>query len=305
MNRKYKSPRALKSAFMRRYQDEPRRQLILLMQRFVARVCLEIDSAVVKGGLGLELRLDVPRTTKDADIIISGSHELDQRLEAAGKIDLGDFLIFRVQPDKSTSIFHAPGMEYHGKRYVVQAFFADGNISPTASPDRKFKVEASIRSAAGYDTIESVWDGFDQISPAEIRIYSLPWQLAEKVHAYTDPRHRESENPDLMRPRDLLDLCRCAVAKSQVAQLQSRELRYALVRTFEHRKSRDPSLHDLPSTIPPLPADWIASFMEQVRHDDLPWKKPEEAHALAADFMDPVLDGRAAGTWHPEDRVWK
>jgi hypothetical protein len=56
------------------------------MQRFVARVCQQIDSAVFKGGLGLELRLDVPRTTKDADIIISGSHDLDQHLTAAGKL---------------------------------------------------------------------------------------------------------------------------------------------------------------------------------------------------------------------------
>ena len=275
------------------------------MQRFAARVCQKIDSAVVKGGLGLELRLDVPRTTKDADIIISGSHDLDQRLEAAGKVDLEDFLLFRVEPDKSTSTFEVPGMEYHGKRYKVQAFFADKNIAPGQKPDRKFTVKASIRSAAGYDTIESIWDGFDQVPPAGIRIYSLPWQIAEKVHAYTDLRHRESSNPDMMRPRDLLDICRCAVARTLDAPLRSDELRDALTMTFEYRKSHDPSLHDLPNTLPPLPPDWVSSFEKQVEQDNLPWKTPKEAHSLAVEFIDPVLAHQATGTWNPDDRAWK
>ena len=274
------------------------------MQRFVARVCQQIDSAVLKGGLGLELRLDVPRTTKDADIIISGSHDLDQHLAAAGKLDLGDFLVFRIEPDKSTSTFQVPGMEYHAKRYKVQAFFADKNIHSSQKPDRSFTLEASIRSAAGHDTIESTWEGFEQVPPAKIRVYSLPWQIAEKVHAYTDFRHRDSSNRDMMRPRDLLDLCRCAEARTLDAPLSAHELRDALVKTFEHRKSRDPSLHDLPPTLPTLPTDWVPSFDKHVEQDKLRWT-PQAAHSLAAAFIDPVLNKQATGIWDPADRVWK
>jgi hypothetical protein len=300
---KYKSPRALKDAFGRRYRDDPRRQLVLVMQRFVARVCRQIDSAVLKGGLGLELRLGVPRTTKDADIIISGAHDLDQRLTAAGKLDLGDFLLFRIEADKSSATFAVPGMDYHAKRYKVQAFFADKSIAPSQKPDRSFTLEASIRAAAGHDTIESTWEGFEQVPPATIRVYSLPWQIAEKVHAYTDLRHRESSNHNMMRPRDLIDLCRCAEATLD-APLSAHELRDALVKTFERRKSRDPSLHDLPLRLPPLPSDWEPSFDKHVQQDKLAWSS-QTALSLAAAFIDPVLSEQATGSWDPADRVWK
>src|SRR5690606_14461016 len=66
------SPAAFKAAFDRRFRDDPRARIII-MERFAARVCHEMDGAVIKGGLGLELRLETPRATKDADIIISGS----------------------------------------------------------------------------------------------------------------------------------------------------------------------------------------------------------------------------------------
>lgn len=158
---------------------------------------------------------------------------------------------------------------------------------------------------AGYDTVQSTWEGFDQVPSAEIRIYSLPWQIAEKVHAYTDPHHRDCSNPDLMRPRDLLDPCRCATATTPAARLESHELRNALTRTFEHRRARDPSKHHLPSTLPPLPTSWVDGFMRQVEQDALPWKSPEEAHALAARLIDPVLGDQASGTWDSQARVWK
>lgn len=132
----YKSPRAFKNDFNRRHGAEPDRALVLLMQRFVARVCRAIDNTVVKGGLGLEIRLNTPRTTKDVDLIISGSHDLDARLKSAGMIDMGDFLRFAVRPEKKAEQFVVAGMEYHARRYTVQVYFAD-HIPPTKSPDRK------------------------------------------------------------------------------------------------------------------------------------------------------------------------
>lgn len=93
----YASPGAFKAAFDRRFRDDPRARIII-MERFAARVCHEMDGAVIKGGLGLELRLETPRATKDADIIISGSADLEACLTRAGQIDFGDFLKFAVYP---------------------------------------------------------------------------------------------------------------------------------------------------------------------------------------------------------------
>ena len=98
----YGSPGQFKAAFDRRYREQPR-ALIIMMERFAARVCQEIDSAVIKGGLGLELRLETPRTTKDADLVVSGSANLEVRLKQAGKMDLGDYLRFAVKPNNSSA----------------------------------------------------------------------------------------------------------------------------------------------------------------------------------------------------------
>jgi len=294
---RYKSPGALKSAFERRYRSEPARVLVMIMQRFAARVCAHFDQAVIKGGLGLELRLETPRTTEDVDLIIAGSKDLDQRLSEAGQLDLGDFLRFMVMPDKTKSTFQVPGMPYPGKRYLIQAFFADRKPVATQQPFRRFKLEISIREPAAFDEYLSVWDGFEQVPPAQLRVYDIYWQLAEKVHAYTDPRHRDAVNSKMWRPRDLVDICRCATSPSIVIDAEKQH--NALVQTFSRRKKADSSLHDLPPELPGLPSTWIPSFEGLVVEAALPWKTPAQAHKVASDLIDPVLGERARGLWSP------
>jgi hypothetical protein len=300
----YKSPGAIRQAFDRKYRDDPARALVIVMQRFAARVCQEIESAVVKGGLGLELRLDTPRTTEDADIIIAGSHDLEARLEAAGQIDLGEFLKFRVRQDSGAE-FVVPGMPYPGKRYIIQALFADGSPPWPGNVYRKFTLEVSVRTPAGHDLIHSELEGFPQARSAPIRVYSLHWQIAEKVHAYTDPRHRDTANHDLMRPRDLLDLCRCAVAATPHAKVESSALRSALQHTFATRKAKaDVELQDLPIRLPTMPDAWVRAFDQHIRQAALPWATPAIAHAVAGKFLNPILDDSALGAWDPATQLW-
>jgi hypothetical protein len=293
---RYKSPSALREAFERRHRSEPARQLVLIMQRFAARVCRHIDGAVIKGGLGLELRLDTPRTTKDADTIIAGSHELEQRLQAAGMLDLGDFLRFRVIPDKQGPSFLVPGMPYPGQRFGVQAFFADRWPAPN-QPFRKFSVEISVREAAEFTTLESHWPGFEQVPRVELRVYDIHWQLAEKVHAYTDLRHRDATNSGMWRPRDLVDLCRCATSSTDLG-LDADKLRHTLEQTFERRRQAAETLHALPGRLPELPSAWAAQFDQIITEAQLPWTV-DSAHELAARLIDPVLGGHAKGRWSP------
>jgi hypothetical protein len=300
------NPHRIHVAFQKRHASTPARATVLVMQRFVARVCAAFPEAVVKGGLGLELRLDTPRTTKDADIIIAGSHDLADRLQQAGMLDLGDFMRFKVSPDKQDPTFTVPGMPYPAKRFLIKAFFIDREPLPSEHPYRKFTLEISIREPASYEEFTCTWEGFPRVRPAMIRVYPLSWQIAEKVHAYTDPRHRDSVNPDMWRPRDLLDMCRCAIANTPLATVDSQALRSALEVTFAKRKAAatEMNLHELPTRLPPMPIAWGAEFQRQVIQASLPWPTPDIAHALASRFLDPVLAGLATGAWQPATKTW-
>lgn len=303
------NPGTFDNAFRSKYGADPNRSLVIFMQRFAARVCQEIEGAVVKGGLGLEMRLDTPRTTQDADIIISGSHDLDARLIRAGKIDLGDFMRFAVSPETKGGKITAPGMTYPGQRYRVQARFSDSPGPWSNQPSRTFTAEISFGEVVGFDEFESVIEKFPWVPAARIRVYSLPWQIAEKVHAYTDPRHRDATNTDNMRPRDLLDICRCAALTNSRATVDSATLRVALEETFARRRVRAKKEHGvilqgLPNELPVMPQAWGHAFSEVVRQSSLPWRTPADAHRVAAQFLDPVLSGLAQGEWNSTERCW-
>lgn len=297
----YASPGAFKAAFDRRFRDDPRARIII-MERFAARVCHEMDGAVIKGGLGLELRLETPRATKDADIIISGSADLEACLTRAGQIDFGDFLKFAVKPARGGD-FEVPGMAYPGKRYEVQAFFAHGRPPWPGKPYRRFAVEFDIRGPVEYDEISTSDTGFPHVHTVPIRIYSIHAQIAEKIHAYTDPRHRNTENEHVMRPRDLLDLCRCAT--STRVHLDAQRLRASITTVYATRKAAFPDLHDIPERMPAMPPSWSDAFEKQVSQSQLPWQDPIIAHQLASQFIDPVLAGTARGRWDPKTRRWQ
>ena len=78
-----------------------RRRQLLVFDRYLARLNRVLgDHATLKGGLVLEVRLDRARTTRYIDLRVSGSPEgLIQRLQEAGRIDLGGFVTFEVRTD--------------------------------------------------------------------------------------------------------------------------------------------------------------------------------------------------------------
>jgi nucleotidyltransferase AbiEii toxin of type IV toxin-antitoxin system len=108
MIRHYATPLTFKQALEQRIKsssatgaDFARRRQLLVIDRFLARVVsVGGDAAMLKGGLVLEMRLARARTTKDIDLCLMGSSDnvLD-RLQAAGRLDLGDYMFFEVQPD--------------------------------------------------------------------------------------------------------------------------------------------------------------------------------------------------------------
>ena len=80
----------------------------------------------------MELRLDRARATKDVDLRVSvRADELLERLQAAGRVDLGDFLSFEVRADPSHPTIEADGIRYEGQRFRAEARLA-GRTSGSA-----------------------------------------------------------------------------------------------------------------------------------------------------------------------------
>lgn len=106
--------------------DFARRRQLLVFDRFLARVTKVAGEAVtLKGGLVLELRLARARTTKDIDLRMMGSaDDVLERLQAAGRLDLGDYMLFEVQPDSSHPDIRNEGMQYDGYRYRTECRLA-------------------------------------------------------------------------------------------------------------------------------------------------------------------------------------
>lgn len=128
----YASPEAFKQAVERRIRTAAgapgmgRFRQVLVFDRFLARMFEHFgERAIVKGGVVLELRLERARTTRDVDIRLSGSSDtLIAELEALGRLDLGDFLSFTIEPDRDHPTIEGDGMVYDGRRFRVQAMLA-------------------------------------------------------------------------------------------------------------------------------------------------------------------------------------
>src|SRR6186997_55702 len=108
MIRRYATPLAFKQALEQRIKsssatgaDFARRRQLLVFDRFLARVVSVVgDTVMLKGGLVLEMRLARARTTQDIDLRMTGSADkVLERLQAAGRLDLGDYMLFEVRPD--------------------------------------------------------------------------------------------------------------------------------------------------------------------------------------------------------------
>lgn len=213
MTRSYATPLAFKAALEARLRERAalqRRSLnrvrqLLVMERFLARVFPAIGSAVLKGGLVMELRLDRARATKDVDLRVSvRADELLDRLQAAGRLDLGDFLVFEVRTDTTHPIIEADGLRYDGQRFRAAARLAGQPYGSAFGVDIALgePVVGTPQELDGSDTL-----AFVGVSAPRFRVYPVETHIAEKLHAYTLPRPRPNS-----RVKDLPDIALLAEA---------------------------------------------------------------------------------------------
>jgi len=297
MIRRYATPLAFKQALEQRIKsssttgvDFARRRQLLVFERFLARVVSVVGDAVtLKGGLVLEMRLAQARTTKDIDLRMMGSADgvLD-RLQTAGRLNLGDYMAFEVRPDLDHPEIRNAGMQYDGYRYLAECRLA-GTVY-----GRPFGVDVAFGDPLVGELDLVVADdllNFAGIAPPTLRLYPVVSHIAEKLHAFTMPRSRPNT-----RVRDLPDIALLATT----GPIEGAELRLALDKTFGFRGT-----HSLPETVPAPPAFWEGPYAALATGDELIWGTLAEVTRAVSEFLDPALDSANCGTWEPQDWLWR
>lgn len=298
MIRRYATSLAFKQALEQRVKsssttgaDFARRRQLLVFDRFLARVVSVVGDAVtLKGGLVLEMRLARARTTKDIDLRMMGSaNNVLERLQAAGRLDLGDYMSFEVQPDVDHPEIRNEGMQYDGYRYRAECRLAG------AIYGRPFGVDVAFGDPlVGEPDLAMAEDllSFAGIAPPTLRLYPVVSHIAEKLHALTMPRSRPNT-----RVRDLPDIALLATT----GEINEAELRLAFERTFRFRGT-----HSLPTSVHAPPAFWEGPYAAIAATDGLIWRTLAEVKEAASSFLSPALGHSPEGRiWIPADWCWR
>lgn len=195
-----------------------------------------ITDYLLKGGAALELRFaDRARTTKDIDIGLPGNRpERFRALERALSLGFDEFT-FRVKVPHDLELVDTVRVDvaiaYRGRS--LQTIQIDLGPTDEATVDL---VTPAIRGVSEL--------GIPVTSP--VRCITLDVQVAQKIHACTNPRVLAAEN----RARDIMDI----VLLDILAQIDVQEVRTACIRIFEQRGE-----HAWPPTIDVPPA-WMVEL---------------------------------------------
>lgn len=292
---RYATPTAFRQALDRHLAQIARAQGIPLVRvrkavafdRFLARLlAIAPDRWYLKGGFALECRLGVrARTTLDIDLGGGASEaEATADLLAAQQVDLGDFFSFEiVRTAALDGLDDGIATRFHARAMLAGRLFEEIRID----------IGAGDAHADAVDAVPGPTHlAFAAIPPLIIPTIALPQHIAEKVHASTRPYAGGASS----RTKDLVDL----IIMQASAEIAAGPVRAALARTFAQRGT-----HPLPGAFPPPPPDWAIPYRRlaaEVRIiTDL-----AAAHARAAAFLDPILDGRAPdrARWDAGRGVW-
>lgn len=221
-----------------------------------------IDEGVItdyhlKGGAALELRFaDRARTTKDIDVGLPGDR--GQRflmLERAVALGFDEFT-FRAKVPHDLELVDTVRVDvaiaYRGRG--VQTIQIDLGPADESAVDL---VTPTIRGVAEL--------GIRVTSP--VRCITLDVQIAQKLHACTNPRVLQNEN----RARDIMDV----LLLDMLGQLDPKAVRAACVQVFAQRAE-----HAWPPPVE-IPATWKVELAALATQQGLPF---ESGDAIVAAF---------------------
>jgi Nucleotidyl transferase AbiEii toxin, Type IV TA system len=227
----------------------------------------------------MELRIKAARTTKDIDLtmrsVVGSDEKKDdkknlavlEKLQETAAFSSDDFFVNTI----GEPIADLDAAPYGGARFPVEARL-DGRVFVG------FHLDVGIGDAV-MEPLEVIegrdWLGFAGIASPSLYMIPREQQFAEKLHAYTLPRHGAANT----RVRDLVDM----VLLIQSGTLTNDKVDKAIRLTFERRKT-----HASPNPLPVPPAEWQKPYEVLARECSLS-SHVEEAFAVLQMFVKPIL----------------
>jgi hypothetical protein len=193
---------------------------------------------LVKGGSSLELRRGIgdSRTSKDLDTVarydVAEIHEL---LADAGEVGWEGFTAIFTPPEE----IDVPGLPVKPRRFVAK-------LSYRGQPFASVPIEVSMVEAGNAEHFDAVSsDALALVGvPVAVTVpcMTVPWQIAQKLHACTATMTPPKTND---RAHDLIDL---QLLEMLVADADLQQTRFAGVAVFEARAEQQwpPAIRALP-----------------------------------------------------------
>jgi hypothetical protein len=254
--------------------------------RLLERLYLKSDGWVVKGAAALLARKIGVRATIDIDIYREAARTVaDAELRAAAATDIGDWFSFEIGIGRPVAD-DVSAMRLPVRAYVGTTVWASFHVDLVGPDVRMTGEPESVPPLAQVDMMDIHQHGY--------RAYPLVDHVADKVVAMYE-LHGAWRLPST-RYRDLVDLVAIAVAVSVDAEAQLT----ALASQSERRGITFPARFNVPDR-----ALWEPGYAAEVRRSLLAVAHTlDEALAIVAPFLDPLLDGSAAGRWDWVRKRW-
>ena len=252
--------------------------------RLIERLYLIDDGWIVKGATALLARDIGVRGSLDVDlyrVVARSIAEMD--LRRAASTDIGDWFRFDIG-----------GGTHIGNRSVRLPVNATIGTTTWVT----FHVDLvgeDLRMTGQPEDVPPLARGvIPEVQQRGYRVYPLVDHIADKIAAIYE-RHGEQRRPST-RYRDLVDLVAITTATSVDAIAQ----RTALTSEFDRRELILPTTFDIPyRTL------WEPGYAAEVRRSLLDTAQTlDEALEVVRQFIDPLLDASALGSWEPRRRRW-
>lgn len=293
-NRGYASPAAFRRALTDKLRAKaetsrwtlPQLQRQMAYDRMLERLYLVDEGWVVKGATALLARDIGVRATIDIDVYREAARDVaEAELRAAAAKDIGDWFAFEIGAARSVADA-AAGIRLPVTAYIGTTVWVSFHVDLVGSDLRMTGEPEPVPPLA-----RVVMPDVDQHG---YRAYPLVDHVADKVAAMFE-LHGEEGAPST-RYRDLVDLVAIVISASVDAAPQVTALRSEA----DRRGIALPVHFGVPDR-----ALWERGYAAEAGRSLLPVAHTlDEALATVTPFLDPLLEGSAAGRWDPEHRRW-
>lgn len=290
----YESPAAFRRALTDRLRAKteggdwslPQLQRQIAYDRLLERLYCVDDSWIVKGATALLARNLSVRGSIDVDVYREVAREVAEAdLRRAADRDLGDWFRFEVGGALPTTDA-ASGVRLPVRAFVGATVWVEFHIDLVGS---------DLRMTGQPDEVPPIASvSMPNIEQHGYRAYPLPDHVADKICGILE-RHGDADLPST-RYRDLVDL----VAIVSGASIDASDQLRALSSEVARRGLTLPRRFDVPDRAlwePGYAAEADRSFLTTSRTLD-------EALGVVRPFVDPLIDGTAAGGWNPAEGAW-